>query len=146
MGHNINGFIASLAPLRAAASSLPGAKVVPLRQGLGFLPVTDDVAPGEEPAAACGMYGLTQRLEEWAEQQSRRFPIVYIWTDYFGGAGSQDAVAWTGCKELFTSGGSINAAVRLLGVVRDDSDEFDALGLGHYRGNGDWLKHDGVRG
>jgi hypothetical protein len=93
-------------------------------------------------------------MNAWAIERSRTFPLAYVQTDYEGGPGVQSAVAWDGGPVVFgplASGdvdgatstpileGAINRAVRLLGVPRGNAiDEFDALGLGRHRINGDW--------
>jgi hypothetical protein len=158
MGHHIRGFIARQDDLRKAAASLPGAQVVPLSLGFGFLPVTEQLAGDDEPAPFEHLERLTARLGAWAEEQSRTFPLAYVETDYFGGDGWQAAMAWVGggavfgpvrTSDLWEGGkfvptplleGAINRAVRHLGVERGAArDEFDALGLGRHRDNESWL-------
>jgi len=63
-----------------------------------------------------------------------------IETDYFGGKGDQVAAVYRKGKDeplLATNrvtSGAINTALRSIGVVaRVGADEFDTLGLGHYR-------------
>jgi hypothetical protein len=90
----------------------------------------------------------------WATEQSRRFPVAYIQTDYHGGTGSQCAIVWrdgavsSGPLETVDKQGSItplreraiNRAVMELGVERGDArDEFEALGLNRHRDNDDWV-------
>jgi hypothetical protein len=158
MGHHIRGFIARYDDLRPATANLPGALVVPVSLGYGFLPVTDQLASDDEPAPFEHLERLTTRLGAWAEDQSRHFPLAYVETDYFGGDGWQAAMAWTNGRVVFgpvrTSDlweggkfiptplleGAINRAVRHLGVERGTAqDEFDALGLGRHRSNDSWL-------
>jgi hypothetical protein len=80
-------------------------------------------------------------------------------TDYFGGIGTQAAIVWRhstiyGPYQSATryehdrlisvpaEQRAINRALQLLGVQRGTAiDEFDALGLGHYRSIEAWLKH-----
>jgi hypothetical protein len=158
MSHHIRGFIARADDLRQAAAVLPGARVVPLSVGYGFLPVTEELASDDEPAPFEYLERLTARLGAWAESASAAFPLAYVETDYFGGDGWQAALAWVGGRaafgpvrtsDLWEGGkfiptplldGAINRAVRLLGVNRGSvRDEFDALGLGRHRSNGSWL-------
>lgn len=76
--------------------------------------------------------------------------FVAIWTDYFGGAGEQGCTLFTSgssdcicdkCGTILKSAGeemdSINAGLKRLGVIRTDSDEFDAIHLGHCRDDED---------
>jgi hypothetical protein len=164
MGHHIRGFIARADELRDAAVSLPGARVVSLLQGFGFLPVTDQLAGDDEPVSIEQVERLTDRLSVWAKEQSRSFPLAYVETDYFGGDGWQVAIAWdqgdgvfgpVRTTDLWEGGrfvptplleGAINRAVRHLGVERGaERDEFDALGLGHHRSNESWLSEGGTQ-
>lgn len=60
-----------------------------------------------------------------------------IATDYFGGVGSQSAAVYRG-TEVVLERGSVNEALRLLGVPRQGHrDEFDTLGLGAFRNTHD---------
>jgi hypothetical protein len=157
--HCIEGFIAREDELRRGTASLPGARVVPLLLGFGFLPSSslideNDQVPFEH------LVKLTVPLARWAEEQSRRFPLAYVETDYFGGTGGQAAMVWArGCRvfgPVSTSNfrddervadplleGAINQAMRHLGVKRGAArDEFEALGLGRHRCNESWLSND----
>jgi hypothetical protein len=158
MGHHIRGFIAAEGDLRRAATTLSGARVVPLRLGFGFLPLTNELVGPDEPTPFEHLDRLTARLGAWAEEQSRLFSLAYIETDYFGGDGWQAAMAWAEGRVVFGPvlttdlhqggkfiptpllEGAINRAVRHLGVDRGAArDEFDALGLGGHRSNESWL-------
>lgn len=156
MSHQINGFIAEHDALVEAARAIPSARVCQLRMGFGFLPLSESLAPYNAPETDDAVfYRLTAQLETFAVEQSSKFPIAYIETDYFGGAGSQSAVAWKGgaailgpIKTIDGSGkmtplleGAINQAMRALGAQRGaERDEFDALGLGMHRSNNDWMR------
>ncbi len=162
MSHSIHGFVALLGPLQEAANELPKARVVSLKAGFGFLPVTDDLVDHEEPASPHPeLVHLSARLTDWAVEQSRRFPLAYIETEYFGGVGDQTAIAWEHGRiksgPLRTSNEkdpagrpstpllerALNRILRLLGVARGQAiDEFDALGLGKHRSNEKWLAQE----
>jgi hypothetical protein len=156
--HHIRGFIAPADDLRRAAANLPGAGLVPLSLGFGFLPITKQLAGDDEPAPFDHLLRLTARLAAWAESYSDEFPLAYVETDYFGGHGLQAAMAWVSGRgafgpvltsDLWEGGkitptplldGAINQALRLIGVARGSiKDEFDALGLGRHRSNDSWL-------
>jgi hypothetical protein len=159
MGHSINGFIARHDALIAAARDLPKARVCRLVEGFGFVPLTQDVASWDDPAAEYEYLDrLTAAMAAWAVEQSRRFPIAYVQTDYHGGTGSQCAVVWrdgvvsfgpvetvdTYEKATPLLDGAINRAVRFLGVERGHARvEFEALGLNLYRDNEDWVEAAG---
>ena len=62
----------------------------------------------------------------------------FVWaeTDYFGGMGDQDAKAWVDGKYKVLDVGSINCALKAIGVVRSEKeDEFETINLGMYRSN-----------
>ena len=159
MGHSISGFVAPQDALTAAARDLPKARVCPLHLGYGFLPLTQDVASWDDPAAEYEYLDrLTAPIAAWAVEQSRQFPLAYIQTDYHGGTGSQCAAVWRDGTLRFGPvetvdeyqamtpllEGAINRAVRFLGVDRGQvRDEFEALGLNLYRDNEDWIEAAG---
>ncbi len=155
MGHMIHGFLAGYEALATAATTLGSARVCRLGQDIGFLAATIESFSEDEPASQFdSLDRLTARMEAWAREQSNRFPIAYIQTDYFGGLGAQQAIVWrhgrvqTGPLETSNLDGratpvtdaAINQAARQLGVQREHTlDEFEALGLGNYRDNESWI-------
>jgi len=63
-------------------------------------------------------------------------PFAVILSEYFGGNGDQWAVAFERDVALIPPGASVNDALRALGVVATEGrDEWDTIGLGHYRSN-----------
>ena len=157
MGHNVNGFIAPIGSLESAIAGWPDAVVCQLDGEYVFLPVLESMVDPEEAASQLDAFsGLTRKLEAWAVDRSLNHPIAYIETDYFGGTGGQAAVVWKGGRivlgPLSTHDRSdkprvplldhaINECLRFLGVSRAGCrDEFEALGLGCYRSNDDWIR------
>ena len=70
--------------------------------------------------------------------------VAYFETDYWGGEGEQSAVLWERGEMVYGPAksrlGPINGALRRMGVERGAAlDEFDAVGLGRYRDNDDWI-------
>lgn len=150
MGHSISGFIAPVGVLREQAARMKSARVAELEQGLGFLPVTeevDDELGGGTPAYE-EFYRLTDRLTGLGARMSRGGAVAYVETDYFGGTGEQAAIVWRD-GEVWSGPeksriGSINSALRRLGAEKGDAyDEFDAVGLGRHRHNEDWIEAAG---
>jgi len=155
MSHHIRGLIAREDHLQKAALELAGARVVKLKSGFGFLPITDEFAGDEESVPFEQLHQLTSRLVNWATRVSATFPLACVETEYFGGCGWQTAIAWVNGHVAFGPirtfdlpehpptpllGGAINQALRLIGVERGMArDEFDALGLGDHRSNEKWL-------
>ena len=72
--------------------------------------------------------------------------IAKISTDYFGGAGEQEAKLFINNKkeydkssEYYSSERPINTVLRMMGVSRKDGqDEFDTIGLSNFRSNQDF--------
>lgn len=127
MGHAVRALVARYEQL--AAADLGACVLAPLAQGYGLA-----VAPDCDDEKK-----LLERLGEVLGLSSA---VAYVWTDYFGGAGTQGARVWTPSDttgRMNTGSGSINAALALIGVViTDATDEFDSVGLDWYRSNDDW--------
>ncbi len=76
----------------------------------------------------------------------RNKTIAKISTDYFGGAGEQEAKLFINNKkeydkssEYYSSERPINTVLRMMGVSRKDGqDEFDTIGLSNFRSNQDF--------
>jgi hypothetical protein len=134
MGHHVQAVIAPLESLRFGLSSLRHARVVPLGQGLGLAPITDELfdeitgeiqAAGDDPHP--GLRKMSPGLAELAVRLSDRTPVAYIETDYFGGKGAQAAIAWDRGRVVVgplntgdgtpSARGAINRALRYLGVA-----------------------------
>ncbi|MFO0890363.1 MAG: hypothetical protein U0790_14620 [Isosphaeraceae bacterium] len=117
------------------------------------------------------LWKLSPNLVELARRISVSTPVAYVETDYSGGVGTQAAVVWHhgrislcplkidegvrleagNIKRAFRAlpvklrqGRPINQAIRDLGVrTWWLLDEFDAIGLGRYRSNEDWIEAAG---
>lgn len=99
-----------------------------------------------------GFSFLNDSVSQWAMQLSKTTPIAYVEADYFGGNGSQSAIAWdAGVVKLGPlpgkfggvdqATGPINQALRFLGAqLMSARDEFEAVGLQRGRDHEDWLK------
>lgn len=143
MTHHISGFIGPTEHLEKETKQLANAKVIPLAQGLAFLPLGDELY--EE------IWGDVLKLVDpedrqpmmWLADLLKGVPIAWIETDYFGGAGDQSAILWKdGIKKRFRKHERhpIDSAMAELGVICEgDNDEFDTLGLGKHRTNDSWL-------
>ena len=157
MGYRLNAAVAEAPLLRCAARGLARARPAALRQGLALLPVTygpvdqdDDIVVDDPP----GFLLLTDWLVERIAACSARGPLAYLEADFFGGAGSQQAVVWERGEIVLgplhqpvgapvpTSGSPLSQALRHLGVATapGDHDEFDASGLGTHRSSGKWAE------
>ncbi|MGW0770932.1 hypothetical protein [Streptomyces sp. NPDC002676] len=155
MGYELRGVVGAESVLRTMTGELPGARSVPLGQGLSLMPMTDDLFDSVTdggPARALGFWwlpgGFDVRLAEW----SGRGPVAYVEAEYFGGVGEQQAAVWADGGlvlgplrvaegEPFPEAGSpVSRALRRLGAVaRGGEDEFSAVGLGRHRYPARWL-------
>lgn len=146
MGHSISGFVAPVGVLREYAARTREGWVAELAQGLGFLPLTPELADelGYGPRAYEELWRLNDRAARLGARMSRGGAVAYVETDYFGGTGEQAAIVWRDGKVW--SGpekariGPVSDALRRLGVEKGDAhDEFDAAGLARHRHNDDWV-------
>ena len=155
MGYRLEAVIGSAAVLSAAIGGHEAMALVPLRQGLGLVPMTDEAFDAVNDGTAGGLPGFWKLpggfgglLSSW----SARGPVAYLEADYFGGVGTQAAAVWDGGSLAFgpefigeagpvpVSGTPISRALARLGVTRGNHyDEFEAAGLGRERDTEDWL-------
>jgi hypothetical protein len=146
MSHAVSTFIGAQAPIRKLSLILRGARTCRVRNDRYlFLPITDDMfdlateLKTRSDLLPGGLSLFTVALAELAAEASAQGPIVYAWTDYFGGKGTQGAMAWDKGHVLSPprlGSGSINLALQLLGVKAEPPmDEFDTVGLGSARSN-----------
>ncbi len=147
MSHSISGFVARADVLRAHTTHLRSAYVAPLAQGLGFLPVTEEV--DEETCGRTVAYEpfhrLTDALARLGAAMSRGGGVAYVETDYFGGTGDQAAIAWKDGRIAFWPErghmGAVSDALRRIGAEKGEArDEFEAVGLDRHRDNDDWIE------
>ncbi|WP_155375733.1 hypothetical protein [Catellatospora vulcania] len=159
MGYDLQAVIGAEDLLREAAARQPGAFVVPLRQGLALIPMTDELfAAATDGSRGDGLRfwklpgGFENVLAEW----SKAGPLGYVEAGYAGGSGTQRAALWADgelsigpmfvdVNEPFPAIGSpISQVLVFLGATRRrrDPDEFVAVGLDRCRVTEDWLVAD----
>jgi hypothetical protein len=160
MGHKLHAVIGPDASISRYASLWVQASQISLPQSFSIVPMTpeffDDItelADLKKPDPYVGFERLSSGTEMALREFSVLGPIGYIETDYFGGVGSQAAIAWNGGRILigpcltttFWDGLSfvsrppgeraINLILGELGVrAVGKLDRFDSLGLGNHRG------------
>lgn len=145
MGHMIQALVVP-GHLSQAVRGRLGAVTVPLELGLALAPITDDVFDrlmSESGAVVIDPFErLTSGLVAFAMELSAGAGLAYVETEYFGGVGTQSAIAWRGRKTIVgpaAGESAINAALRGIGASRAEAmDEFDSVGLGRYRSNDAW--------
>jgi hypothetical protein len=155
MGHQVRLFVGHPNVLSRYHAVLPNVRLHTLVAGvaLAVLSLDDDVHDALHKAYGTGEWlddgaGLTSTDIAFAARSSKTGALAYIETAYFGGTGRQSAVLWIGggiaikptSLETTAAGNRpratwpINAALRGLGVqATSGHDEFDSIGLGHYR-------------
>lgn len=151
--HDVKALIAEERTLRGEISAFQNAVVCPLGQGFALVPITVALARELKPAApeihASIMPDMAPGLISLALRMSVRGPVAFISTEYFGGQGGQDAVAWSSGDVIFSPesegyddawpNSAISQALRAIGVVAaQGQDEFDTLGLGRHRESHLW--------
>ena len=145
MGHHINGIIAEGDYLDGLAIELGLRRPTRLTRNFRFLPLDDDELDRlfSEPGPYDGHFTyLSEALLSLILEHSRRQPLAYIETEYFGGLGDQSAVLARDGTIAFGPAegpGTINHALQLMGVTASvpGLDEFDTIGLGWVRNNDD---------
>ncbi len=109
-----------------------------------LLPLLDDdvdaMIPAPQTGHVDGFVQLSAQLADLLRGASAAGALVYLETDYFGGVGTQAAVAYRhgevlGAPRASGEIGPINDALRAIGVrvLRPAIDEFDSIGLQHHR-------------
>jgi hypothetical protein len=155
VGYQLQAVIASDELLRVASREVPGARVVPLHQGLSLMPMTDEVfdaVTNGSDGGDLGFWRLPGGFETLLAQWSSAGPIAYVEAEYFGGVGGQRAAVWVGgsltlgpldtpAKKWFSRPVSpISQALRRLGARKSlGEDEFETVGLDRHRNNEDWI-------
>lgn len=123
-----------------------------------MLPITEEffdsvaLPRGSVGSAAYGLRSLPDGFATTLEAWSYSGPVAYVFADFFGGVGQQEAAVWENGRfivdprhlmpreEFGSIGSPISQALRRLGVVaRPGSDEFEAAGLRRHRRIEDWL-------
>lgn len=155
VGYELVGVVGGGELLGRVARGLAGARVVALRQGLGLVPMTDELFDAVTDGGASEFAelwklpgGFGQVLGRWSETGA----VAYVEAEYFGGVGRQAAVVWVGGTVALgpltlgerepapPAGSPISRALRLLGVVAGPGeDEFRAAGLHRHRRTDDWV-------
>src|SRR5690242_13306835 len=99
MSHNIEGFIAPLSALTRSAQPDTDIHVVPLGQGVAFVPADETfkrhfAAETGPPSVYPYFDALSSTADRFARALSEETPVAYVMTDYYGGAGAQASIVW----------------------------------------------------
>lgn len=148
MGHCVTAIISSNPAVDSILRSSPGLVAVPLVDGLSLIPLDDDAldsVAADYSQTEDGFTYLSPSLAGFLADHSHHAALVYFETEYFGGDGTQAAVAYRDGLPLSptpSSGeGSINRGLGFLGITPNGAfDEFDFIGLSRYRHTSDWIE------
>lgn len=152
--HHVSAVIGTAQPIDELRLRLGTVRIVALPQSMWLLPVTTEVlraaGAGENIR---GLRDATTALVRVLEAASTGGPLVYVETEYFGGAGHQAAMVVRDgqCASMASTDEEapigddakpISTALRTIGVERGAAyDEFDAIGLGRFRSTEQWNAH-----
>jgi hypothetical protein len=155
VGYELQAVIAADELVRVASRAVPGARVVPLRQGLSLMPMTDEVFDAVTDGSDGGdlaFWKLPRGFETLLAQWSSAGPVAFVEAEYFGGVGEQRAAVWADgslalgpldepeMKRFSRASSPISQALRRLGARKSlGEDEFKAVGLDRHRNNEDWI-------
>ncbi|MBL7684917.1 MAG: hypothetical protein JNK65_02650 [Deltaproteobacteria bacterium] len=159
MSFGLEGIIASAGVLKEHEKDYLNIKVFSLHQGLEMIPVTvelfEEMSGAEkeqyDPEFDPLFGAATEKMEEWFLKLSEKSKILYFEVWAFSGEVYHAATVWEkgqkifgrehSCSYTFASDEktALNDALRLMGVQKEKSDEFDALQLGRYRYTEQWV-------
>jgi hypothetical protein len=128
MGHAIHALVMSPVDARALVAQHAELRAFALPQGFAIVPLNHQLIDA-----------LAERSndDDVVRALSSERTFAEVETDYFGGTGKQRAAVWRNCEAIFSTSwrksDAINEALRMLGVRRTASDEFDALELVRFR-------------
>jgi hypothetical protein len=132
--------------------AFPNEPAVELPQNLALIAFDNR----DDPVPVGLFYGLTADMRTQLERASASARIAYIEAEFFGGRGTQSAIAWADGAVLLgplhtqTHDGeesgyvtaddlAINQVLRVLGVTTTGGeDELSTLGLGRFRNPTEW--------
>jgi hypothetical protein len=148
MGYILFALIGKEPELQKIASKFKKAKISMLEQGIGIIPMTEDLydeinnfetSDDVKPFAF-----LTSNTQGKILELTTTGMIAYVEAEYHGGKGSQSGILWNnGIRIAFFTNvnRAINAILKILGVSAEyGMDEFDTIGLDRHRDTSDWLE------
>jgi hypothetical protein len=154
MAYTLEAVIGPTTVLSVAAQDQACMVIVPLRQGLSLVPMTDqlfDELTDGSPSLSPGYWKFPGGFDRVLCRWSSTGPIAYIEAEYFGGVGRQCSAVWDSGTLVFGPAAidegppgpdaysPISQALARLGVARGGHhDEFEAVGLGQHRRTDDW--------
>lgn len=145
MSHSVTAIVAPTSVAESLALAHPLLVSVPLVEGISLIPVEDDDMDALIPPSSGAEPGFVYLSSGWRcflAKHAAQEPLVYLETEYFGGAGTQAAASFfaSSSPQFFKGAGAINRALQSIGIVSKIAglDEFDYVGLSRYRHTEDW--------
>jgi hypothetical protein len=154
MGYELRAVIADGALLREVAGHISAARLVPLHGNLSLLPMTEefhDAVTDGSDGRPMDFWGLPSGFDRELARWSATGSVGYVESEYFGGAGEEQAVVWSNgvvaLGPLYlpegsappAGGGPVSQVLRHLGVRKGSAfDEFEAAGLDRRRRTDEW--------
>jgi hypothetical protein len=97
MGYAIQAIVGLHEALSQHVTDFKSARVIPLAEGIAMIPITGDLYEKLGGKGHTDVFvRFTSAIEDWAQRISHQSPVGYVEAEYFGGAGSQSAEAWSG--------------------------------------------------
>ena len=87
MAYVLQALIGSADTLRKHTSNFASARLVSLPQGMGMIPLTDDLHK-EIGGEDIGFSKLSSAAAHWAQKISLDSPVAYVAAEFFGGIGT----------------------------------------------------------
>ncbi|WHT18031.1 hypothetical protein N8J89_33700 [Crossiella sp. CA-258035] len=154
--YELTGVLGRAELLRDRVAGLPETVVVELNQGLGLVPVGEELFRELTGARRVDFAELPETFAALLAEWSQAGPIAFVEAEFFAGDGYQGASVWRdgllewGPVVEETCGAArpdwpINTALTRLGAVSDGRDLFSSVGLGAERDVADWLARGRLR-
>ena len=158
MAYSLQAVIGAIDLLSATVRRHPAATLVPLRQGLALVPMTDalfDALTDGASSDSLGFWKLPGGFGRVLATLSATSPVAYVEAEYFGGVGRQRAAVWAHSslalgplaegddedESVRPLNGPISRTLAFLGAVHGNHyDEFDAVGLNRHRKTNGWQR------
>jgi hypothetical protein len=145
MGYFLQALIGKQQTFKTNISPFQNVRIVTLQQDIAIIPITNELC--EEIGVNSEIekfYKLSPEIEEWAQQISAAGFVAYVEAEFFGGTGSQSAIAWNAGSRVINpihGENAINQILKHLEVNRENAhDEFEAIGLGKHRNTNEWKR------
>jgi len=129
----------------------PEAAVVHLGEGIGMVPLSEDLLQAIDRSAGSvpaplepGFEFLSRNVAAWVRALSRGATLAYTEAEFIAGEGTESAVVWRDGEVALGplhGTGAVNLALRALGVKAPSGrEEFEVVGLGRHRQPHEWLE------